>query len=115
MIIFYILKGKRVYKATEKEWIDFNREVDLGLKSKQVAFDTVVPGVDVSTVFLGIDHNIRYREGDKRHTPIVFETMVFGGPLDLYCQRHATYTQAELGHKRMVEEVRKAVKEINPN
>lgn len=53
----------------------------------------------VSTVFLGIDHNLG-GEG-----PLLFETMVFDAPIrpfgmiDLMMDRYATYAEAEAGHE----------------
>lgn len=51
----------------------------------------------VSTVFLGIDHS--HGIGD---TPILFETMVFGGFLDQEIMRYETYEEALKGHEAMV-------------
>ena len=51
----------------------------------------------VSTVFLGLDHN--WNGGP----PILFETMVFGGPHNEYQERYATWDQAEKDHDRVVE------------
>ncbi len=52
----------------------------------------------VSTVFLGLDH--QYGDGP----PLVFETMVFEGEGfgDLYCERYATWEDAEAGHNHTV-------------
>lgn len=58
---------------------------------------------EVSTVFLTINHS---------HTldgpPILFETLVFGGPLANEQERYATWDEAEVGHAWMVERVRVA-------
>lgn len=51
----------------------------------------------VSTVFLGLDHNFSDR-GD----PVLFETMIFGGPLDQEQWRYCTYSEAEHGHAEAV-------------
>ncbi len=56
--------------------------------------------VRVSTVFLGLDHNFGNGE------PLLFETMVFGGPLDGEQERYCTWDEAEAGHKVMVEKAR---------
>lgn len=34
-------------------------------------------GIEISTVFLGIDHNFSSGEADEDYEPILFETMVF--------------------------------------
>ncbi len=56
----------------------------------------------VSTVFLGIDHN------HSHGRPVLFESMVFKGPLDGTMHRWHTYNEAEEGHRRLVERVREA-------
>lgn len=61
--------------------------------------------VDVSTVFLGLDHS--FNDNDK---PILFETMVFGGKLDQDMSRCSTWGEAEIMHKLMCEKVKLAVK-----
>jgi len=66
------------------------------------------PGVRVSTVFLGVDHNFA-RIVDPTLTPILFETMVFGGPLDQEQERCATWAEAETQHAAVVARVRRAL------
>lgn len=53
---------------------------------------TEVGDVKVSTVCLGIDH--RFGEGP----PLLFETMIFGGPHDQYQERYSTWDEAQQGH-----------------
>lgn len=53
----------------------------------------------VSTVFLGIDHS--YGCGDE--PPVLFETMVFGGPWHEEMERYCTWEEAAAGHARWVE------------
>jgi hypothetical protein len=48
--------------------------------------------VTISTVFLGLDHS--WGGGP----PLIFETMVFGGPHDGYQERYSTRTEALMGH-----------------
>jgi len=55
--------------------------------------------VEVSTIFLGTNHN--WRTGP----PILFETMVFGGDNDGLQVRYETWNQAEAGHLRICETV----------
>lgn len=63
---------------------------------KRIAFDSD-DKYDVSTVWLGLDHGFG---GEMR----IFETMVFasGSLTDLACERYATLTEAEAGHKVFV-------------
>ncbi len=51
----------------------------------------------VSTVFLGLDH--QFGNG----APLLFETMIFGGPHDGYQQRYSTWDEAIDGHQRALE------------
>lgn len=55
----------------------------------------------VSTTFLGIDHS--WREDGP---PILFETLVFGGPLADEMDRYATWDEAKAGHEAMCARVR---------
>lgn len=62
---------------------------------RRIADTALFGNVRVSTVFLGMDHNFFF-EGP----PVLFETMIFGGPLDREIWRYATIEQATLGHER---------------
>ncbi len=64
---------------------------------------TVLAECDVSTIFLGTDHNFR-GEGPPR----LFETLVFGGSLDQEQERYSTYDAAIEGHARLVERAKAA-------
>jgi hypothetical protein len=54
--------------------------------------------VTVSTIWIGLDMNW------LRGPPMIFETMVFGGPTDLEGRRYSTEEEARAGHAQMVEE-----------
>lgn len=60
------------------------------------------PSAEVSTVFLGIDHNF-----GMSTNPQLFETMVFSERdyLSDYCDRYPTVESAQLGHDEVVQEV----------
>jgi len=58
---------------------------------------------EVSTVFLCIDHGL-----DSGKSPVVFESLIFGGPLDDWMNRYRTWDEAEAGHVEMVDAVRQA-------
>lgn len=53
------------------------------------------PAVRVSTVFLGLDHQF----GDG--PPVLWETLVFGGPLDGEQQRYTSRAAAIAGHQQI--------------
>jgi hypothetical protein len=99
----YILKGKEPVSASLLEWGQWFGTADRHVNK------TKVGDVDISTVFLGIDHN--YGSGP----PLLFETMAFGGKLDQECERYSTWIQAEQGHQAMVERVKKAQPPLSSN
>ena len=96
----YILEGHNLVPCEDlMEWADWFEKTE-----RHVANEVVDGGPQVSTVFLGMDHGGIFNQGP----PILFETMVFGGPLDQEQDRYATWEEAEAGHKAMVARVRAA-------
>src|SRR3990167_6729920 len=75
--------------ATWAIWLD--RSADRLLQRDQIA------GVVVSTGFLGLDH--RYGGGGP---PVLWETMIFGGPHDQYQERYTSREDALEGHQKAV-------------
>jgi hypothetical protein len=69
----------------------------------RIAF-TQVANAHISTVFLGLDHAHHYysRVPDQT-TPILYETMVFGGTNDRLQRRYATREDALEGHRQIVQ------------
>lgn len=67
--------------------------------NRRVRF-TKTRGIQVSTVFLGLDHQF----GDG--PPLLFETMVFGGALNQEMNRYSTWDEAVNGHKAMVKRIK---------
>ena len=71
-----------------------------GNRENRVIARTELPGgILVSTIFLGLDHSFGFSK-----VPILYETMIFGGPFDAreYLTRYATREEAIEGHKRAV-------------
>lgn len=68
---------------------------------RTVARDELPGDVTVSTVFLGINHG--FGRGLQ-----LFETMIFGGPLDETQDRYATRQAAINGHAHYVELAKEA-------
>jgi hypothetical protein len=93
----YILDNRKVVPADLMTWATWfesndNRRVD----------STHIGETHISTVFIGRGHAFC---GDG---PKLFETMVFGGPLDQEQERCGTYEEAEAMHAAMCERVRTA-------
>lgn len=74
------------------EWSKWYEKADRTVKK------TDLPDCYVSTVFLGMNH--RHGGGG---TPILFETMIFGGEHDGYCERCSTWEEAESEHQKAIE------------
>jgi hypothetical protein len=72
--------------------------------NRHVADTGITSQVRVSTVFIGLDHRI-FGDGP----PLVFETMIFGGPLDQEQWRYSSWDDAETGHKAAVRKAREAI------
>jgi hypothetical protein len=92
--MWYILEGHTPIPATIEEYTAWSRTGSFDGR-KRVA-RTVAEGIEVSTVFLGLDHG--WGDGP----PLLFETMIFSSnneDLDGYCERYATWDEAEEGHR----------------
>lgn len=94
--IIWGIKDKQPYPVYSREHYtdEVHRRPHVG--------DTTIKGVRISTVFLGIDHAC------GAGPPVLFETMVFEGPLDQYCERYCTWEEAEQGHEKTCDLVRKS-------
>ena len=91
VIDMYILKGKEAIPCSDPiEWGEWFATAD-----RKVARETIGDS-DISTVFLGYDYN--FGEG----SPLLFETMVFGGKLSDETNVYFTWDEAVFGHKAMV-------------
>ena len=83
----YILEGKIPVPCEDAEkWAKWFKAAE-----RHVAL-TKGPGVEVSTVFLGLDH------GYESSVPMLFETMIFGGEHDGYQERYTSWDAAVAGH-----------------
>lgn len=105
--------GRSMYYDRAGNPITIGRWMDLRTYDYQVLAKTVVGSWEVSTVWLGHDH--QFLDGP----PIIFETMVFEiaesqgwfgayheSVFDDFQARYSTQTQAFAGHEATVREVR---------
>lgn len=81
-------KTKKVDLMTWARWFE-NGE-------KRRVAQTVVQDATVSTVFLGLNHQFGHGP------PLLFETMIFGGKHDDFCDRYSTLEEARRGHDQAV-------------
>jgi len=91
--------------ATFEEYFAFARQCGAsGGFPPQVGYTVIGngEGIAVSTVFLVAPFGAGFID-----TPLSFETMVFGGPLDHFQTRYATWDEAVAGHQVLVKEVRR--------
>jgi hypothetical protein len=97
---WWVLDGKTPRPATQEEASYFLMDND----KRRIAIDTIEASygsVTVSTVFLPIDHRVL---GDG--PPLVFESLVFGGPLSDEMQRYSSWEEAEAGHAELLQRVK---------
>lgn len=91
----YILDADHNLVTTDRlTWTLFLED----LARRRVA-ETFVGEIRISTVFLGIDHAFGLGP------PLLFETMVFGGPHDGWLDRYSTWDEAVAGHARVVKRI----------
>lgn len=90
----YILDGHTTVPCELMEWAKWFETADRIVKA-----DTIGES-HISTVFVGLDQSF----GDG--TPLLFETLVFDGPLADEMNRYSTWEEAERGHTAMVERVK---------
>lgn len=87
---FYNRDARRICRA---EYLDLFEDAGY----RQISLDHH-GGTVISTVWLGIDHAF----GMSPH-PVIFETMVFGGDEDGFCQRYTSEDAARCGHIEVME------------
>lgn len=91
----YILDGKKPILVDSMTWAKWFEKVREG----RIVAKTKIGLAEVSTVFLGLDHNW------SGSLPHIFETLVFGGKLDGEMDRYSTWDEAETGHTAMCKRV----------
>ena len=73
---------------------------------RSVEYTEITRKVHVATSFLGIDHNFM-NEGK----PVLWETMIFGGPYNDWTKRYTSEADARKGHKEAVKLARGRISE----
>jgi hypothetical protein len=99
---YWILQGKLAVPVDLMTWARwFESAGDSRLVAK-----TRIGGVEISTIFIGLDHNF-FEDGE----PEIFETMVFRGGSGQECDRCGTWEGAEGMHTNAVALVRAEIKD----
>jgi hypothetical protein len=80
--------GEPVPEPDLHVWAEWMETAD-----RHLANDRLDDGTRVSTIFLGLDHAF-----PLIRRPILWETMIFGGPHDQYQERYASRDEALEGH-----------------
>src|SRR5262245_15519667 len=70
---------------------------------RRVGYTEITSEITVSTVFIGIDSRFV-----GKGPPMLFETLIMGGPLDGDGKRYSSWDDAEIGHKTFVAKARAA-------
>lgn len=95
MSLYYMLDAEHNPVAVDRDtYSKYMRDT-----SNRVALD-LIGDIMVSTVFLGLNH--QFGAGP----PLLFETIIFGGPKNGYQRRYSTWKEAEAGHAEAVGMVR---------
>ena len=87
---YYGLDGEPIGRW---EWCALLADAD----AKRIAWTDLPGGVEVSTVWLGLDHSF-----GLGGPPLIFETMIFGGPHDQEQWRYPNRDAALAGHDQAV-------------
>lgn len=92
----WILKDGELVPAASEEWGAWFETADRTVAKTKVGEATV------STVFLAVNHSF------GGGPPVLWETLVFGGPIDGEMDRYTSRELADVGHLAMVERVKEA-------
>lgn len=105
MLGLYVLDQETGEARPARSLEEFSQQMG-DITQRRVAHTLVAPGVSVSTVFLGVDHNFT-----GQGSPILYETMVFldstgWAGVDHFTSRYATRKEALAGHEATVHAVK---------
>lgn len=105
----YILDGHTPVPVTDT--LEWGRWFETHRRECVVAQDRTDAGVEVSTVFLGLDHN-HARFFGAPTPPMLFETAIFAPTRKLIeiADRYSTWDEAEQAHRVILQRTRLAAK-----
>lgn len=99
----YILAGK---VPVHVDWMTWARWFE-NIENRRIAVTEIDTNIEVSTVFLGLDHNFF-----GNAAPLLFETMILGGSHANDQWRCAFYNQALKQHAKAVEIAKRSAQQI---
>ena len=105
---YYILENGEIRAVDGAEYRAWRLGESPAMSKRRIAQD-FVNGVEISTVFAG--SNPIYVTGEG---PVLFETLVFGGELDMHGEKSVTLEQARSTHDKYVAMVRALDGVLNP-
>jgi hypothetical protein len=85
---YFILVDRKPVATHLMAWAEWLQKSQV----ERIVAQTGMGDITVSTVFIGLNHNM------AENPPLIFETMIFGGELDGYTKRTSTWEQAETAH-----------------
>lgn len=89
---WYDKRGRRMY-----DYVKINNRL-MDFSYKVIQQDRLWWGGFISTVWLGLDHNLSMSSNRK---PLIFETMLFFNGKDAAMIRYSTLKEAQRGHEEM--------------
>jgi hypothetical protein len=101
---YYVLVNHVPHPVSLKAWVAVAATRRPTEDPWRVAFTDLTDTCYVSTVFLGTNHRFL-----GKGPPLLFESMVFGGPTHGEMRRYSTWDDAEIGHQAMVARARKEI------
>lgn len=96
---YLLIEGKVVKVENIDDWL---KQVSNAMRPVK---QTHVKESLISTAFLGLDHRFTMTPSEPPLPPILFESMVFGGPLHEYQERYCTIEEALEKHDKLVKRV----------
>lgn len=82
--------------------IEWGRWFETSDEQRRVALTDLGERGRISTVFLALDHNFMPMQDPLLYKPILWETMIFGGPHSEDMRRYMSRKAALRGHEEMV-------------
>jgi hypothetical protein len=109
MAHFYLLdENKKHYEVSLEQSLKLYEDFDMKITKQTRVNDDI----RVSTVFLGFNHAPLFDNNGKRiinGTPVLWETMIFGGEHDQYQERYTSHEDALAGHQRALDLVNESI------